>query len=106
LAQELPPHRTFDHQIQIKEEKEVPFGPIYHLSEKELGALREYLDYMLEKGKITESNANMGAPMIFIPKPNRKLQQCVDYRGLNAITIKDLYSSPLMDELRDRVVGC
>jgi hypothetical protein len=39
LAQELPPHRTFDHQIRIKEGKEVPFGPIYHLSEKELGAL-------------------------------------------------------------------
>jgi hypothetical protein len=39
LAQELPPHQTFDHQIRIKEGKEVPFGPIYHLSEKELGAL-------------------------------------------------------------------
>jgi hypothetical protein len=44
LTQELPPHRTFDYQIQIKEGKEVPFGPIYHLSEKELGALREFLD--------------------------------------------------------------
>jgi hypothetical protein len=44
LTQQLPPHRTFDHQIRIKEGKEVPFGPIYHLSEKELGALREYLD--------------------------------------------------------------
>jgi hypothetical protein len=36
LAQEFPSHRTFDHQIRIKEGKEVPFGPIYHLSEKEL----------------------------------------------------------------------
>jgi hypothetical protein len=47
LAQELPPHRTIDYQIRIKEGKEVQFGPIYHLSEKELGALREYLDRML-----------------------------------------------------------
>jgi hypothetical protein len=39
MEQELPPHRTFDHQIPIKEGKEVPFGPIYHLSGKELGAL-------------------------------------------------------------------
>jgi hypothetical protein len=44
LIQELPPHRMFDHQIRIKEGKEVPFRPIYLLSEKELGALREYLD--------------------------------------------------------------
>jgi hypothetical protein len=69
LAQELPPHRTFDHQIRIKEGKEVPFGPIYYLSEKELGALREYLDRMLAEGKITESDANMGVPIIFVPKP-------------------------------------
>jgi hypothetical protein len=33
LVQELSPHRTFDYQILIKEGKEVPFGPIYHLSE-------------------------------------------------------------------------
>jgi hypothetical protein len=41
--------------------------------EKESGALREYLDRMLEQGKIRESDANMGAPIIFVPKPNRKL---------------------------------
>jgi hypothetical protein len=73
LAQELPPHRTFDHQIRIKNGKEVPFDLIYHLSENELGTLREYLDRMLEQGKITESDANMGAPIIFVPKPNGKL---------------------------------
>jgi hypothetical protein len=94
LAQELPPHRTFDHQIQIKEGKEVPFCPIYYLSEKELGALQEYLDRKLAQGKITESNANMGAPIIFVPKQNRKLQLCVDYRGLNAVTLKDPYPLP------------
>jgi hypothetical protein len=73
LAQGLPPHRTFNHQIRIKEGKEVPFGLIYHLSEKELGALREYLDCMLEQGKKIEFDANIGAPIIFILKPNGKL---------------------------------
>jgi hypothetical protein len=101
LVQELPPHRTFDHQIRIKGGKEVPFGPIYHLLEKELGALREYLDCMLAQGKITESDANMGASIIFLAKPNKKLRLCVDYRELNAITTKDPYLLPLIDELRD-----
>jgi hypothetical protein len=73
---------------------------------KELGALREYLDHMLEQGKITESDVNMGVPIKFVPKPNGKLRLCVDYRGLNAITIKDPYPLLLMDELRDSVVGC
>jgi putative transposase len=48
----------------------------------------------------------MGAPIIFVPKPNRKLQLCVDYRGLNVVTIKDPYPLLLMNELRDQVVGC
>jgi hypothetical protein len=61
---------------------------------------------MLAQGKITESNANMGAPIIFVPKPNGKLRLCVDYQGLNVVTIKDPYPLPLIDELRDRVVGC
>jgi hypothetical protein len=39
----------------------------------ESGASREYLDRMLEQGKTTEFDANMGAPIIFVPKPNGKL---------------------------------
>jgi putative transposase len=56
---------------------------------------------MLEQGKITESDANMGAPIIFVPKLNEKLQLCINYRRLNAVTIKDPYALALKDELRD-----
>jgi hypothetical protein len=61
---------------------------------------------MLAQGKITESDANMGVLIIFIPKPNGKLRLFVNYRGLNAVTIKDPYPLLLIDKLRDRVVGC
>jgi hypothetical protein len=57
----------------IKEGKEVPFGPIYYLLEKQLGALQEYLDGMLAEGKIAESDDYMGVPIIFVPKQNGKL---------------------------------
>jgi hypothetical protein len=66
LVQELPPNRIFDHPIELKEGKEVPCGPIYYLSEKEFRALREHFDHMLEQGRITESDPNMGVPIIFI----------------------------------------
>jgi hypothetical protein len=56
---------------------------------------------MLEQGKITESDVNMGAPIIFVPKPVGKLRPCFDYRKLNAITIKDPYPFPLIDKLKD-----
>ena len=46
-SDELPPHRSFDHTIDMVEGKELPWGPIYALSEKELEGLRTYLHDML-----------------------------------------------------------
>jgi len=40
----LPPHRPFDHTITLEPDAAAPFGPLYNLSEKELEALREFLD--------------------------------------------------------------
>jgi hypothetical protein len=75
----LPPHRAFNHTIDIEDGKTPPFGPIYSLLEKELGVLREYLDRMLAQGKIVPLKSPAGAPILFGPKPNGKLRLCVDY---------------------------
>jgi hypothetical protein len=104
LSEALPPHRSYDHAIDLKEGADPPWGPIYALSEKELIALREYLEEMLRTGKIRPSKSPAGSPILFVPKPNGKgLRLCVDYRGLNKITVLNRYPLPLMDELRDRV---
>ena len=87
-SDELPPHRSFDHAIDMVEEKEPPWGPIYALSEKELEVLRTYLNDMLHSRKIRRSKSSAGAPILFLPKKERRgLRLCVDYRGLNKVTI-------------------
>ena len=101
----LPPHRNFDHTIDITEGKQPPFGPIHSLLQKELVVLGEYLDRMIAQGKIQPSKSPAGAPILFVPKPNGKLRLCVDYRALKDVTIKNRYPLPLMNELRDRVAG-
>jgi hypothetical protein len=85
----LPDHTEYNHKIQLIEGAQPPFGPIYPLSEKELQALREYLRKEHAAGKIRESKSPAGAPIIFIPKPDGSLRLCVDYRGLNRVTVKD-----------------
>jgi len=81
---ELPPHRLFDNSIDLKEEVQPPWGPIYTLSEVELEALKEYLEGMLRMGKIRPSKSPAGAPILFVPKPHgRGLRLYVDYRKLN-----------------------
>ncbi|KAH0610200.1 uncharacterized protein H6S33_011727 [Morchella sextelata] len=95
----LPPHRSsHDIEIVLEEGKRPPYGPIYGLSQIELKALREYLDENLPKGFIRASESPAGAPILFVKKSDGTLRLCVDYRGLNAITIKNRYPLPLLKE--------
>ena len=66
-SDELPPHRSFDHAIDMIEGKEPPWGPIYTLSLKELEVLRTYLDDMLRSGKIRPCKSSAVAPILFFP---------------------------------------
>lgn len=102
-ANMLPEHRSFDHHIPLEEGKNPPFGPIYNLSEKELEALCEYLDENLKKGFIRLSKSPAGAPILFVKKKDGSLRMCIDYWGINKITIKNRYPLPLITELLDRL---
>ena len=87
-SDELPLHRSFDYTIDMVKGKELPWGPIYALSEKKLEVFRTYLDDILHSGKIRSSKSSLGTPILFVPnKEGRGLRLCVDYRGLNKVTI-------------------
>ena len=47
----------------------------------------------------------MGCPTIFVKKKDDTLRMCVDYRPLNAETIKNKYHLPHIDTLFDQLVG-
>ena len=102
--EKLPKHQDWDHKIPIKEGKKPTYGPIYALSETELKALREYLDENLI-GFIQPSTSPARYPILFVPKKNGKLRLCVNYRQLNAITVKNQYPLPLISKLQDRIQG-
>ena len=95
----LPEHRPFDIGIDLKPGEKAPWGPIYSLSEPELKELRKYLDENLEKQFIRPSKSPAGAPILFVKKKDGSLRLCVDYRGLNKVTIKNRYPLPLMNDL-------
>ena len=86
-AQQLPPHRSYDHTIPLKPDSTPPFGPLYGMSHKELLVLKEYIEENLAKGFIRHSSSAAGAPVLFVKKSNGSLRYCVDYRGLNEMTI-------------------
>src|SRR6266487_4175760 len=99
----LPEHHPMEHRIDLEPGKEPPWGPIYPLSEPELETLRLYLESSMEKGWIRRSTSPAGAPIMFVPKKDGGLWLCVDYRGLNRITVKNRIPLPLMTETFDRL---
>ena len=102
-AHKLPEHGPYDHAIET--EGNIPFGSIYNLSLSELNALGEYLDEQLAKGYIVQSNSSAGAPILFAKKKDGGLRLCVDYRGLNAVTIKNRYPLLLIQGLVEVLIG-
>jgi hypothetical protein len=103
ILDSLPPHRHYDCAIDLEPGKQPPFGPIYPLSEPEAAALREFLDENLPKGFVSESSSPAGAPVLFVRKKDGSRRLCVDYRGLNAVTIRNRYPLPLINQLLDRL---
>jgi hypothetical protein len=98
---ELPEHGPFGQEIKIKEGEEPRFMPIYQLSQKESATLQEYIKENLKRGYIRKSTSPAGYTILFVPKKGGELQICVDYRPLNAITIKDRHPLPLINEIQD-----
>ena len=70
---------------------------------EELLVMRQYLEEHLEKGFIRPSRSPFASPVLFVKKPGGGLRFYVDYRALNAITIRNRYLIPLIQETLDRL---
>ncbi|GBG87138.1 hypothetical protein CBR_g44595 [Chara braunii] len=81
-------------------------GALYLSHERgEAYVLRAQLDDLLDKGWIRPSSSPYGAPVLFVRKKNKDLRLCIDYRKLNAQTVKNAGPLPRIDDLLDRVGG-
>ena len=104
LAMELPENTGINkHAIELVEGKQPPYSPIYSLGPVELETLKAYIETHLKTGFIRPSKSPAGAPILFDKKPDGSLRLCVDYRGLNNLTIKNRYPLPLIGESLDRL---
>ena len=97
-ADTLPKHGPQDHTIHLKEGAQASAFTLYGMSHNEAQELCRYLDENLSKGFIWVSCSESAAPVLFVKKPKGGLHFCVDYRDLNAVTVKNQYSLPLISE--------
>jgi hypothetical protein len=64
---------------------------------------KQYLVDNLGKGFIVPSQALYASPILFVKKPSGGLCFCIDFRKLNALTRKDRYPLPLINETLARI---
>ncbi|XP_048623629.1 uncharacterized protein LOC125592481 [Brassica napus] len=77
----------------------------YRLAPAEMAELKKQLEDLMDKGFIRPSSSPWGAPVLFVKKQDGNFRICIDYRGLNKVTIKNKYPLPRIDELLDQLQG-
>jgi hypothetical protein len=78
---------------------------LYQMSHVKMKELKVQLQGFLDKGYILPSTSPWGCLALFVEKKVKELRLCVDYRPLNAVTIKNMYPLPQIDVLFDQLVG-
>ena len=58
---------------------------------------------MLAKGWIRPSVSPYGAPILFVRKKTGELRMCVDFRSLNSMTRLDVFPTPCISDLLDKL---
>jgi hypothetical protein len=77
----------------------------YKMTPKELAELKVQLNELLDKGYIRPSSSPWGYLALFVKKKDQSLRLCVDYRPLNAVTVKNKHPLPHIDILFDQLAG-
>lgn len=107
LPAELPPERPgVAHAIPIRAGELMPPGRRpYRLTVKEKEVVEKKIADLLEKGWIQPSPSPYAAPILFVAKKDGGLRMCIDYRAVNAQTVKNKYPLPRIDDLFDQLQG-
>uniref|UniRef100_A0A8C6Q666 Gypsy retrotransposon integrase-like protein 1 n=2 Tax=Nothobranchius TaxID=28779 RepID=A0A8C6Q666_NOTFU len=95
-ASSLPPHRPYDCAIDLLPGAPLPSSRLYNLSKPEQVCMSTYIQESLASGLIRPSTSPLGAGFFFVSKKDGSLRPCIDYRGLNQITVKNRYPLPLL----------
>ena len=89
-------------------EHKIPTGtaqPVKQLPRKIPHTLKEEVDkqvtLMLDTGIVSCSNSPWSSPVVLVKKRDGSVRFCIDYRRLNAVTVKDSYPLPRIDDTLD-----
>ncbi|KAE9118319.1 hypothetical protein PF010_g8269 [Phytophthora fragariae] len=105
-ADDCPPATALDveHHIDTGDAKPMMLKRRRH-AQKENEVVHTNVQKMLSAGVIEEGNGAWGFPVVLVKKKDGEVRFCIDYRALNAVTRKDAYPLPRIDETLESLGG-
>jgi hypothetical protein len=101
----LPPARGRAHRIILKPDTAPVAVWPYRYPAAHKTELEKQCDTMIGNDIIRRSDSAFSSPVLLVKKPDGSWRFCVDYRALNAVTVKDAFTIPVVDELLDEPHG-
>ena len=89
--------KSVKHEIETNEGRPVRCGP-RRLAPAGLRREQDCVKEMLTGGQIEPSDSPWASPVVLVTNKDGSTRFCVDYQRLNAMTIKDAYSLPRIDD--------
>ena len=103
LPQHPPPPGRIHHAIDLIPNYTIPTRKLYRQTHEELAETKRQINEYLKADHITPSTSPFGSPILLVKKKDNTIRMCVDYRGLNEITVKNTFPIPRIDDLHDQL---
>jgi len=101
----LNPPRARDHSIILKPDAPPVAVRPYRYPAAHKDELERQCAAMINQGIVRRSDSAFSSPVLLVKKADGSWRFCVDYRALNALTVKDAFPIPVVDELLDELHG-